>query len=78
MEAFNLFKRMRSEVNRDIVSFLCHAQLPIQEEAPNLKEGRQQKTDMSKMTANKEQIERQEVIMVQMKMIISILPEMWQ
>jgi preprotein translocase subunit SecA len=57
VEAYNLFKRMSSEVNRDIVSFLCHAQLPIQEEAPNLKEGRQQKTDMSKMTANKEQID---------------------
>jgi preprotein translocase subunit SecA len=57
VEAYNLFKRMSSEVNRDIVSFLCHAQLPIQEEAPNLREGRQQKTDMSKMTANKEQID---------------------
>jgi preprotein translocase subunit SecA len=57
VEAYNLFKRMSSEVNRDIVSFLCHAQLPIQEETPNLKEGRQQKTDMSKMTANKEQID---------------------
>ncbi len=57
VEAYNLFKRMSSDVNRDIVSFLCHAQLPIQEEAPNLREGRQQKTDMSKMTANKEQID---------------------
>ena len=57
VEAYNLFKRMSSEVNRDIVSFLCHAQLPVQEEAPNLREGRQQKTDMSKMKANKEAID---------------------
>ncbi|MGZ3839810.1 MAG: preprotein translocase subunit SecA [Flavisolibacter sp.] len=57
VEAYNLFRRMSSEVNRDIVSFLCHAQLPVQEEAPNLREGRQQKTDMSKMRANKEEID---------------------
>jgi preprotein translocase subunit SecA len=57
VEAYDLFKRMSSEVNRDIVSFLCHAQLPVQEEAPNLREGRQQKTDMSHMTANKEAID---------------------
>jgi preprotein translocase subunit SecA len=58
MEAYNLFRRMSSELNREIVSFLCHSQLPIQEEqAPAMREGRQQKTDMSKMRANKEEIE---------------------
>jgi preprotein translocase subunit SecA len=58
MEAYNLFRRMSSELNREIVSFLCHSQLPVQEEqGPNLREGRQQKTDMSKMQANKEEIE---------------------
>ncbi len=57
MEAYNLFRRMSSEVNRDIVSFLCHAQLPVQEEQQTLREGRQQKTDMSKMKANKEEID---------------------
>jgi preprotein translocase subunit SecA len=58
MEAYNLFRRMSSEVNREIVSFLCHASLPVQQEqAPNLREGRQQKTDMSKMRANKEEID---------------------
>jgi len=58
VEAYNLFKRMSSEVNREIVSFLCHAALPVQEsQAPNLREGRQQKTDMSKMRANKEEVE---------------------
>jgi preprotein translocase subunit SecA len=48
---------MSSEVNQEIVSFLSHASLPVQEEAPKLKEGRQQKTDMSKMRANKEEID---------------------
>ncbi|HVK97929.1 MAG TPA: preprotein translocase subunit SecA, partial [Flavisolibacter sp.] len=57
MEAYNLFRRMSSELNREIVSFLCHAQLPAHEEAPRLREGRQQKTDMSKMRANKEEID---------------------
>ncbi|HEU4470847.1 MAG TPA: preprotein translocase subunit SecA [Flavisolibacter sp.] len=59
VEAYNLFKRMSSQVNREIVSFLCHASLPVQEEstAPSLKEGRQQKTDMSRMKANKEEID---------------------
>ncbi len=57
VEAYNLFKRLSSDVNKDIVSFLCHANLPIQEEAPALKEGRQQKTDMSRMRANKEEID---------------------
>jgi len=58
MEAYNLFRRMSSELNKDIVSFLCHAQLPVQEEqAPSLREGRQQKTDMSRLHANKDQID---------------------
>ncbi len=72
MEAYNLFRRMSSDLNREIVSFLSHSQLPVQEEPahsmpqgqgprvaqqPFLREGRQQKTDMSKMRANKEEIE---------------------
>jgi preprotein translocase subunit SecA len=58
VEAYNLFKRMSSDVNREIVSFLCHASLPVQEEeVPRLREGHQEKTDMSKMRANKEEID---------------------
>src|SRR5215207_2943893 len=57
IDAYNLFKRMSSEVNREIVSFLCHASLPVQEQQAPLREARPQKTDMSKMRANKEQIE---------------------
>ena len=57
VEAYKLFEGMNGEVNRDIVSFLSHATLPIQDENTNLKEGRQQKTDMSKMLANKEEVD---------------------
>ena len=59
VEAFNLFKQMDSDVNRQIVSFLCHASLPVQQdEAPQqLREGRVQKTDMSRMQANKEAVD---------------------
>jgi preprotein translocase subunit SecA len=59
VEAYNLFRQMSNELNKNIVSFLCHASLPIQQdEAPQqLREGRQQKTDMSHMHANKEDID---------------------
>ena len=53
--AFELFSNMNSELNRDIVSFLCYAGIPIQENAP-LKEGREEKTDMSKMKVKKEEL----------------------
>ena len=56
MEAFELFKKMDGEVNRDIVQFLCHAAIPLND-GDELKEGRQQKTDMSRMSANKEAID---------------------
>ena len=54
--AFELFYNMDSEVNRDIVSFLCYAGIPIQEGSSSLKEGREQKTDMSKMKLRKEEL----------------------
>ena len=56
MEAFDLFKKMDAEVNKDIVQFLCHAGIPLAE-GDELKEGRQQKTDMSRMSANKEAVD---------------------
>ncbi|MDP3668052.1 MAG: preprotein translocase subunit SecA [Sediminibacterium sp.] len=56
MEAFELFKKMDGEVNRDIVQFLCHAGIPLND-GDELKEGRRQKTDMSRMSANKEAID---------------------
>ncbi|HEX6846714.1 MAG TPA: SEC-C metal-binding domain-containing protein, partial [Chitinophagaceae bacterium] len=57
MEAFNLFKNMDSETNRNIVSFMCHAALPQQEQQAPLREGRREKTDLSKLKANKEEID---------------------
>jgi preprotein translocase subunit SecA len=57
MEAFNLFRQMTSELNKDIVSFLCHSTIPIQQENAQLKEGRQEKTDLSKLKANKEAVD---------------------
>ncbi len=57
VEAFQQFKNMDAEVNKDIVSFLSHASIPIQQENVQLKEGRPEKTDYSKMRANKEEID---------------------
>ncbi len=58
IEAFNAFKQMDDQVNKDIVSFLCHCAIPMEEtNAGKIKEGREQKTDMSKMNANKSQID---------------------
>jgi preprotein translocase subunit SecA len=50
---------MDSDVNKDIISFLCHANIPVeQNNGQQIKEGREEKTDMSRMQANKEEIER--------------------
>ncbi len=56
VEAFNLFNNMSAEVNKNIVEFLCHASIPLNE-GEEVKEGRQQKTDLSKMRANKELVD---------------------
>jgi len=56
--AFDLFKRMDSEVNREIVSFLCHSAIPVeQQNTSQIREGQEKKTDMSRMRANKEEID---------------------
>ncbi|MBN8676421.1 MAG: preprotein translocase subunit SecA [Chitinophagales bacterium] len=56
-EAFSMFKRMGSELNKNIASFLSHSSLPIQQDNVPLKEGRQQRTDYSKMKANKDDVD---------------------
>ena len=58
VEAFQQFKNMDAEVNKDIVSFLSHSSIPIQQDTTQLREGRQEKTDYSKMRANKDEVER--------------------
>lgn len=56
IEAFGAFKQMDDQVNKDIVSFLCHAQIPIQQNnADQIREGRERKTDLSKMRQRKEE-----------------------
>jgi preprotein translocase subunit SecA len=53
-----LFKQMDAEVNKNIVDFLCHADIPVEQRQPQqIQEGRQQKTDLSRMRANKAQVE---------------------
>ena len=56
IEAFSAFKQMDDAVNKDIVSFLCHCNIPVEQtNAGKIKEGREQKTDMSKMRQQKDQ-----------------------
>ena len=59
MEAFELFRRMDTDVNKDIVSFLCHSGLyvsPGGAPQPPVREVKEQKTDMSKMRTRKDEI----------------------
>ena len=57
--AFDLFKQMDNNVNREIVSFLCHCAIPVERNQPaeQIREGREKKTDMSRMQSNKQQID---------------------
>jgi preprotein translocase subunit SecA len=58
IEAFQAFKQMDDEVNKNIVSFLCHAGIPIEENnTKKIQEGRERKTDMSRMNVNKAEVE---------------------
>jgi preprotein translocase subunit SecA len=53
IEAFGAFKQMDDEVNKNIVSFLCHCTMPAEDNSKTIKEGREKKTDMSKMRERK-------------------------
>jgi preprotein translocase subunit SecA len=63
MEAFGLFKKMDEQVNKDIVSFLCHSGIPVEEnnqrmaQQQQIREGHEEKTDMSRLRVNKAQID---------------------
>jgi preprotein translocase subunit SecA len=60
IESFNLFKRLVSQVNGEIATFLFKAHLPSNDNASNqVKEGRVEETDMSKLQTNKEEIDAQ-------------------
>ena len=51
MEAFELFRKMDVEINHKLVQFLCHAHIPV--ESGSVKEGKQQKTDLSKLSVSR-------------------------
>ncbi|RXK81405.1 preprotein translocase subunit SecA [Filimonas effusa] len=61
--AYMLFRQMDSSVNKDIVNFLSHAGIPVEQNQDGgvpprqIREGREQRTDMSRMRANKEEID---------------------
>ena len=55
-EAFNLFKEMIGDTNKHIVSFLMRCGIPMQEEQ-DIHQAEIEKTDMSRMRANKEEID---------------------
>ena len=62
ISAYDQFKQMDSDVNKDIISFLCHATIPVEQPGPGhqqsqIREGHEQKTDMSRMRANKEEVD---------------------
>ena len=56
-EGFNLFKSMLLATNRNIVSFLLRAGIPMQEEPPKAARQEPQRTDMSQMRVNKDEID---------------------
>ncbi|SHM21791.1 preprotein translocase subunit SecA [Chitinophaga sp. CF418] len=72
-EAFNLFKDLNVETSREIVSFLCRSGIPVQEDnrppqqqpeqeqqrptPPQIREGHEEKTDMSRMRASHQEFE---------------------
>jgi preprotein translocase subunit SecA len=78
-EAFNLFSQMSGQISSNIVSFLCHAELPVGSGSngsgsdgsghasgqqhpggprqPIIREGHREKTDLSKLKANKQQVD---------------------
>jgi preprotein translocase subunit SecA len=56
MEAFNLFNNMNSEINKNITEFLCHSAIPL-EDGEQVKEGRQEKTDLSRMRTQHESVD---------------------
>jgi preprotein translocase subunit SecA len=52
-ESFELFKQMMERVNREIIAFLCKAEIPIQQTSEVQQAKAPQKTDMAGMRAAK-------------------------
>jgi preprotein translocase subunit SecA len=56
-EAFNLFKQMLLETNRNIISFLLRAGIPVQEAPPQAAQDLPHHTDMSQLQSNRNEVE---------------------
>ncbi len=56
-EAFNLFKQMLLETNRNIISFLFRAGIPMEQAPPQAAAEIPYHTDMSQMRSNKEEVD---------------------
>jgi preprotein translocase subunit SecA len=54
-ESFELFKKMIQEINKEISSFLCLGELPL-DNPDNVKEARVQHTDMSKLKTGRDEV----------------------
>ncbi|TAD92115.1 MAG: preprotein translocase subunit SecA [Bacteroidetes bacterium] len=57
LEAFKLFKRMESDLNKEVVQFLCHAGIPIEEEQPMRQAAPPPRTDLSKLRQQKTELD---------------------
>lgn len=58
IEAFAAFKQMNDTVNKDIVGFLTHCQIPVEQTRPSsIVEEKRRKTDMSKLKQRKDAYE---------------------
>jgi preprotein translocase subunit SecA len=57
LEAFNLFKRMESDLNKEVVQFLCHAGIPVEEEQPLRQAAPPPRTDLSKLRQQKTELD---------------------
>jgi preprotein translocase subunit SecA len=55
MEAFELFRTMDSNMNKEIVSFLNHCSIPVEQQSP-IREGHEKRTDMSRMKVRKDEL----------------------
>jgi preprotein translocase subunit SecA len=57
LEAFNLFKRMESDLNKDIVQFLCHSGIAVEQEQDVRQAAPPRPTDMSRLRTHHDQLD---------------------
>lgn len=53
MEAYDLFESLVGQINQDVTSYLTRGQLLVAQENSQIREAREQKTDMSKIQTNR-------------------------